>query len=39
MTPLNNPTIPNTTAVDDRAPVEVEKEENEEIYSLKDFSL
>lgn len=27
------------TAVDDRSPVEVQKEDNEEIYSLKNFSL
>lgn len=26
-------------AIDDRSPVEVEKEENEDLYSLKDFSL
>ena len=26
-------------AVDDRAPIEIEKEENEEIYSLNNFSL
>ncbi|MFA6314834.1 MAG: ParB/RepB/Spo0J family partition protein [Candidatus Paceibacterota bacterium] len=26
-------------AIDDRAPLEVEKEENEEIYSLKNFSI
>jgi ParB family chromosome partitioning protein len=29
----------NTEAVDDRAPVEVAKEENEDIYSLKNFSV
>jgi ParB family chromosome partitioning protein len=28
-----------TVAIDDRAPAEVAKEENEEIYSLKNFSL
>jgi ParB family chromosome partitioning protein len=28
-----------TVAIDDRTPVEVAKEENEEIYSLKNFSL
>lgn len=33
-------TTPGTpTPVDDRAPVEKEKEENEEIYSVKNFSL
>ena len=26
-------------AIDDRAPADIEKQENEEIYSLKDFSL
>jgi hypothetical protein len=29
----------NQAPVDDRAPVEVAKEENEEVYSLKNFSL
>lgn len=28
-----------STPVDDRSPMEVEKEENEEIYSLKNFSI
>ncbi len=28
-----------STPIDDRAPQEIEKEENEDLYSLKDFSL
>lgn len=30
---------PSTTPLDDRTPVEIQKEENEDIYSLKDFSI
>ena len=36
-TPVAN--LSNEPAIDDRAPADVEKQENEEIYSLKDFSL
>lgn len=32
-------TLPSNTAVDDRSPQEVEKEENEDLYSLKNFSV
>jgi hypothetical protein len=33
------PTVADSNLIDDRAPADVEKQENEEIYSLKDFSL
>jgi len=36
---LNVPVDPNTPAVDDRSVKEKQQEENEEIYSLKNFSL
>jgi len=38
-TVTNSTDIVIETAVDDRSPVEVQKEDNEEIYSLKNFSL
>jgi ParB family chromosome partitioning protein len=38
-TPAATPSVTETQAVDDRAPADVQKEENEDLYSLKNFSL